>query len=319
MSFKLDRAAGFAWGVLAYNLFVILWGAFVRATGSGAGCGSHWPLCNGEVIPRADSIQTLIEFGHRLTSGVALLGVIALVVWSRRARPPGHLMRRGAIASLIFIIIEALLGAGLVLFELVAHNASVTRAFSMSAHLLNTFLLVAALTLTAWWASGGGALRLRGNGPLVLRLGLGAAGVLLVGMSGAITALGDTLFPAASLAEGIQQDLAPAAHFAIRLRVLHPVLAVLTSVYVVYTAWNVQAGRGSLLRNVAIGVTAVFALQLGVGVANMLLLAPIWIQLVHLLLADLLWMALVIMAAVALAAHEPAAAPQPVAAGMRAT
>ena len=149
----------FAWGVLAYNLAVILWGAYVRASGSGAGCGAHWPLCNGEVIPRAPSVATLIEYSHRLTSGLALLGVVALLVWTWRACAAGHPARRGAVLSLLFIITEAAVGAGLVLFELVADNATMARAMFMAAHLVNTFLLVAALTLTAWWLSGGGPLR----------------------------------------------------------------------------------------------------------------------------------------------------------------
>ena len=79
--------AAYAWAVLGFNLLVILWGAFVRATGSGAGCGSHWPLCNGEVLPRAPALATLIEFSHRLTSGVALLLVIGLVVGAWRGFP----------------------------------------------------------------------------------------------------------------------------------------------------------------------------------------------------------------------------------------
>ena len=109
--------------MLAYNLAVILWGAYVRASGSGAGCGAHWPLCNGEVIPRAPSIATLVEYSHRLTSGLALLGVVALMVWTWRVWGRGHPARRGALLSLIFILTEAAVGAGLVLFELVADNA----------------------------------------------------------------------------------------------------------------------------------------------------------------------------------------------------
>lgn len=89
------RFAAFAWANVAYNLLVILWGAFVRATGSGAGCGDHWPLCDGQVIPRAPSTEMLIEFTHRLTSGVALLGAVALLVWAFRAYGRGHRVRRG--------------------------------------------------------------------------------------------------------------------------------------------------------------------------------------------------------------------------------
>src|SRR5215467_12703113 len=74
------RVSAFAWGVLAYNVAVIAWGAFVRASGSGAGCGRHWPLCNGEVVPRPTSVATVIEATHRATSGLALVGVVGLLV-----------------------------------------------------------------------------------------------------------------------------------------------------------------------------------------------------------------------------------------------
>ena len=145
--------ARFAWFVLAYNVAVILWGAYVRATGSGAGCGNHWPLCNGEVVPRAPQMATLIEFSHRFSSGLALIAIAALVIWVFRASGPGHPARLGAILSGILIVTEAAVGAGLVLFELVADNATIARAMFVAVHLLNTFLLLAALTLTAWWVS----------------------------------------------------------------------------------------------------------------------------------------------------------------------
>ncbi|MCB0131087.1 MAG: COX15/CtaA family protein, partial [Caldilineaceae bacterium] len=134
----------FAWAVLAYNIVVILWGAFVRATGSGAGCGSHWPLCNGEILPRATEVETLIEFSHRITSGIALIAVVVLLIWALRSYPRGHRVRRGAQASMFFMFTEALVGAGLVLFEYVAHNVSIARAYWMAGHLMNTFLLLAA-------------------------------------------------------------------------------------------------------------------------------------------------------------------------------
>jgi heme A synthase len=193
---KLNRFAGYAWGVLVYNLLVIMWGAYVRATGSGAGCGNHWPLCQGEVVPRPQQIETMIEFSHRLSSGLALLVVIVLFIWAFRAYPKGHPVRLGGSLSLFFIITEALVGAGLVLFELVAYNTSLARAMVMALHLVNTFLLLGALTLTAWWGSGGRPLRLRGQGSLIWLLAIGLVGMLILGASGGVTALGDTLYPA---------------------------------------------------------------------------------------------------------------------------
>src|SRR5262245_62215656 len=80
----------FAWLTLGITIVVIVWGAVVRATGSGAGCGSHWPLCNGVVVPRSPSMATLIELGHRLTSGLALLLVLGLVIGAWRQIGRAH-------------------------------------------------------------------------------------------------------------------------------------------------------------------------------------------------------------------------------------
>jgi len=301
----MPRFAKYAWGVLTYNLAVVLWGAYVRASGAGAGCGRHWPLCNGVVIPQPERIQTLIEFTHRVMSGVALLLVIGLVVWSRAA-PRGHPARGGALASLGFMLSEALVGAWLVLYRLVEHDASMTRAVSLSVHLVNTFLLLAALGLTAWWASGGPRVGLRGRGALPWLVAAGLAGTLAVGMTGAVAALGDTLFPSSSLLGGLREDASPTAHLLIRLRVLHPTLAILVGFYLLgLSLWLARAparGRAAALAR-AMGVLVL--LQLLLGGLNVALLAPVWLQLVHLLAADLVWLALVLSGAAALA--EPAA------------
>ncbi|MEI8166579.1 MAG: COX15/CtaA family protein [Chloroflexales bacterium] len=303
----------FAWGVLAYNLAVIVWGAFVRATGSGAGCGQHWPLCNGQVVPRAAQVATLIEFAHRLTSALAGLLVIALVVWAVRAFPKGHLARRGAWLSLLMIIVEGLLGAGLVLLQLVADNGSVARAVAMSIHLINTLLLLGVITLTAWWGQGGGALRLRGQGLVGVLLGTSVVAVMLLGVSGAVTALGDTLFPAASLQHGIQQDLDPYAHFLIRLRIYHPILAIITGVYLIVAGQVVARQRPSEGTKLAATLLVLlFGAQLAVGALNIALLVPVSVQLIHLLMADLVWVALVLLAATACVQPLPVPVRSPV-------
>ncbi len=299
---RLSRFARFAWGVLIYNIGVILWGAYVRASGSGAGCGSHWPLCNGQVIPRAPQLETLIEFSHRATSGLGLLLVVGLFFWSRRAYSRGVPARSGAAWSLFFMVTEALVGAGIVLFSLVADNASIARAMFVAVHLANTFLLLAALTLTAWWASGGQAVRLRGHGGLAGMLLLGCAAVILLGVSGAVTALGDTLFPSSSLAEGLSQDFSPTAHFLIRLRLLHPAIAIAVGLYLVVAGWLARSIRPSATtQTFARLLLVLFIVQLATGAINVVLLAPIWMQLVHLLLADAVWITLVLLTASSLA------------------
>jgi heme a synthase len=301
------RLSQFAWGVLAYNLAVILWGAYVRASGSGAGCGAHWPLCNGEVIPRAPSVATLVEYSHRLTSGLALLGVVALLVWTWRACSAGHPARRGAVLSLIFIVTEAAVGAGLVLFELVADNATMARAMFMAAHLANTFLLVAVLTLTAWWLSGGGPVAPRRHPAIALVWVVLAVGLLLSGVSGAVAALGDTLYPAASHADGLAATLSPSSHVLLRLRALHPVIAVSAGVLLMFGASRLAATDDELGQRLARTTLMLAGVQLLGGLLNLLLLAPVWMQIVHLLVADLLWIAFVLLGARTLA-REPARA-----------
>src|SRR5579871_3906524 len=109
------RFARFAWGVLSYNVAVILWGALVRATGSGAGCGGHWPLCNGDLLPASPQAATVIEFTHRVMSGVALVTAVILAGWGSQTFPKGHPARRWSVWALVFMLTEALIGAALVL------------------------------------------------------------------------------------------------------------------------------------------------------------------------------------------------------------
>jgi heme a synthase len=288
-----------AWATLGVTLAVILWGAYVRATGSGAGCGSHWPTCNGEVLPRARSVATIIEFTHRVTSGLAGLLTLVGLVWAFVAFPRRHPVRYGAAASMFFMLTEGAVGAGLVLFELVAQNASVARAYWMAVHLLNTFLLVASMTATVFWASGGRLPRRGASGSILGVVGAGLVGVVVVGVSGAIAALGDTLFPARSLSEGLAADMAPGAHLLVQLRVLHPIAAGVVAAYLLFVTNFVALQRPSL-RKAARMTSAVVVAQIGAGFLNLALLAPVWMQIVHLLLADFVWMALIVLGAQAL-------------------
>ena len=297
----MSRVAKFAWAVLSYNLAVIAWGAYVRATGSGAGCGAHWPLCNGEVLPRGARVATLIEFSHRLTSGAALLSVVALLIWTWRVRRPGHPARAGAALAMLFMLTEAGVGAGLVLFQLVADNASFARAMFLSVHLINTFTLLAFLALTAWWLSGGPPLAFRGRAGRASALAGLCAAVLVVATSGAVAALGDTLFPVASLSSALWADLSVTSHVLIRLRILHPVLAALTAVAVVLGARRIAAGCGTSAQRLARAVTSLTFMQVALGMLNVFLLAPVWMQLVHLVAADLVWIGLILLGASVLA------------------
>jgi len=297
---KLSRFAQYTWGVLFFNVLVILWGAIVRATGSGAGCGSHWPLCWGEVIPWSPQIATMIEFSHRLSSGAALLMVIGLIVWAFRAYPRGHVIRSGASATMALMIVESLVGAGLVLFGWVAGDTSAARAIAVPIHLVNTFLLLTAITLTAWWASGGQPLHLRGHGWLHGALAAGFIGMLILGASGGLIALGDTLFPAATFAEGWQQKFDPNAPFLVQLRSVHPLIAIILGAYIAFVMnLYVKQSPDPLVKRLSQFFIGLYTAQLIVGSFNVVLLAPIWLQIFHLLVTDTLFILLVLFMAIA--------------------
>jgi heme A synthase len=250
-------------------------------------------MCNGELIPHSRPIATLIELAHRVSSGIALILIVGLIVWAFRAFPAGHAARKAAAWSVFFTFTEALIGAGLVLFEKVAKDQSFSRVVSLSVHLINTFLLVGAIALTAWFASGKPAISLRRTAWRTAAL-IGLAATLVLGVSGAITALGDTLYPSASLAEGFRSDFAATAHFLVRFRKYHPLVAVLTGAYLVVFAWLARRRTQTPLTTALI---ALVVTQLGLGALDVLLLAPVWLQLIHLLLADLVWICAVLLSA----------------------
>lgn len=289
---KNRRFTAYAWGLVIFTLVVILWGDVVQATGSGDGCGAHWPTCNGEVLPAFRGLETFIEFFHRITSGLSLILTIGLLVWSRRAFPKGHLARLGAGLAMLFMITESLVGAGLVLFRLVGEDASLARAVVAPIHLINTLFLIGSLTLTAWWSSHPEHRPVwKGQGWVGWALGLGFVGILGVAASGALTSLGDALFPVRNTAEAVGRALTPGEHFLVQLRIYHPFIAVLVSVYVVLMAnlvANLRPGTYTKLFARMAGV--VFILQLGMGYLNVHQAAPLYTQLPHLLLSDAVWL-----------------------------
>lgn len=288
-----------AWASLGWNLLVVLLGGLVRATGSGAGCGRSWPTCHGEVVPALEG-ATVVEFTHRVTSGIALLLVAALVVAVFRGAPSGHPARTGAVLSGIALVGESLIGAAIVLFEWVGDDASVARVVTVPLHLVNTLVLLAGLTLTVFWTRGGGPIRVRGAGagPLVA----GGVGMLLLGATGAVTALADTLFPKDAFS--VAGMTTTGEHFLTELRIIHPVLAVVIGVAAAAWAGRRVVPLGGEARRAGLAVVALVAVQILAGAANVVLLTPVWMQIVHLALADLLWIAWVWMAAALLAEPE---------------
>lgn len=287
-----------AWAALIYNLLVILWGAVVRLTGAGAGCGDHWPLCNGVVIPPSPTLHTIIEFSHRLTSGASGLLAIGLVALAFRQTPKGHPARFGALLSLGLIILEGLVGGVQVLLGLTADSTDPARGFVQGIHLANTFALLGALLLTALWARGEPRLRLRGQGRVGWLSAIGLGLTLLLGMAGAVTALGDLLFAPApgTPIDTVRRDFSASAGLIENLRVIHPMLAVITSVYLGWLGvWLSRLRPGQEVQRWTRVVWGLLGAQMVAGFVNVALKAPAWMQLTHLLLACLLWLAVVML------------------------
>jgi heme A synthase len=270
----MTRFERLAWAFLAYLLFVILFGAWVRISGSGDGCGNHWPLCRGEVVPVAPATKTIIEFSHRLSSGFSGIIAIVLVWWARRVNAK---VFRASLAMFVFLMLEAFIGAVLVKKQLVAGDASTSRAIVIALHLCNTMLLTASAAAMAWWAGPPRETR----GPAVSKALLAAMVVLLIATNatGAVTALGDTLFP-------VQPGLPTPDHFLAQLRIVHPIVA-MTSVLFVGAAllWLMQSSPLRLLKSSLHALAG----QAALGFLNIALSAPPWMQILHLLAAQVVW------------------------------
>jgi heme a synthase len=298
----------FAWGVLVYFVAVILWGAVTRATGAGDGCGNHWPLCNGTVMQHSPSVDTLIEFTHRLTSAISFFSVVGLMVWTWRTTVRGHLARGASVAAVAFTLVEAILGALLVKLGLTAQSRSPLRAPYLALHFTNTLLLLAALALTAHMLSRRLGFR-RGTIRLVKPVGavLALLVFLAVGVTGSLAALGDTLFPATSLGAALEQDfshtLTGGSAWLLRWRWTHPTIAFLACVFLIWIlvrAAQRSSPRGNRHwdnRGLSALVLVLLGSQYVLGVLDVVLLAPLWLQVLHLLGADALWIGLVILTA----------------------
>ena len=301
---RLSAFAKYAWFALAYNLLVILWGVFLRASKSGDGCGQHWLTCQGEVIPSAPQLKTIIEYSHRIMSALDGLVMLVLLVWAiwiwyRERTVSSRSVMRFAIGSFVFIITEALVGAGLVLTGNTAETLTASRPFWMAGHLINTFILLLFLSLTAWTAGGNGRLRFELTGKEAALILIGLAGILFVGVTGSVAALSSMIFPSQSITEGIARDFSATSNILLRIRPLHPILSVATVVYLIFlSGWLRSWSGGNPSVNRWSNILSILALiQLLFGAATLLTLAPIVMQLGHLLLADAIWISFVLLTA----------------------
>jgi len=306
------RFERFAWWLLGYTLFVILFGAVVRITGSGAGCGQHWPSCNGELLHLPQTLKTTIEYSHRATSGLSVFGILGLSVLAFRLYPRGHAVRAAAAVSFAMILVEALIGALLVKLRLVENDASFGRILVLPLHLMSTALLTAALACAGYFAGRSATIGERGPlAPAARALLLFAGlGILLVSATGAVTALGDTVYPVqtSGLAARLQEDQGASATLLQRLRGIHPFLAIAVAAFVAYAAAVMPGYRADRdVKRASLALTVSVALQVLAGLLNIWLSAPGPMQVLHLFLANVTWIALILLAAAA-AARGPSRA-----------
>lgn len=289
--------------LIFYTLIVIVWGAWVRISHSGDGCGDTWPLCNGQIIPEAEQNKTWVEFSHRITSG--LFGIFILAMWwrARSLFPKQHAARFWASMSLIFTISEALLGAKLVLFGLVGSNDTPFRALVMSLHLINSLLLVGSLTLQ-WDASHPISWKSRTtklwNLPSLSNYRITTSMIaifMMIGITGAIAALSTTLFPSESLIEGLKQDFSQGSHFLIRLRVLHPIMAVFLGgglILILHLLKQMTDKTEIEFQNRTRYLQSALVFAILMGSMTLLKLSPTYMKVIHLISVHTAWIFLVL-------------------------
>ncbi len=307
---KRNRFSNAAWAFVLYLLGVILFGAWVRITHSGAGCGSHWPTCHGEIIPLDPSIETMIEFTHRLTSGMCGIFGLGLLIWAF-VRFRWTRTFWAVVVTMFFVVLEAAIGAGLVLNELVESDDSVARAIIIALHLVNTLFLTGAASLAALWSTGrrlpAWSALARGHWRFILAL----LAILLTSMTGAITALGDTLFPVdPALGQGVldhvREDLSHTSHFLVRLRIVHPMLAIASALYLFFfghRAWT--RVHDPVAKQWALALMWFVGIEVGVGMTNIALAAPGWVQIIHLLVAQGVWICALLTTVATLSPESP--------------
>ncbi|HTQ08666.1 MAG TPA: heme o synthase [Fimbriimonadaceae bacterium] len=296
---RFPKLAQFAWILLIYNFAVVAWGGWVRVSFSGDGCGAHWPLCDGQVIPAFPTLKRVVEFSHRASSGLVLLLVAILLFWVWKVYKAGEPVRKAAAASMFFCISEALVGMVLVLYKLVAYNDSFNRAASMSLHLCNTFFLLGSLALTALLLSGVKPPTIKGQGAVPYILGVAAFAICVLGVSGSVSALGHALKPVPDV---LAAAMDPASNWMVKLQPLHPLIAISVGLYLLLASGLLIHLRPSKEVKVAVQrMMSVYAVQVALGLLNVVLKAPDWLQIVHLVLADLLFVAFVAAGAAAMA------------------
>ena len=289
-----SRISILSWTTLWLTVAVVIGGALVRATDSGAGCGESWPICGGQIIPEIGNYHTAIEISHRLMTGLLGMVLVTLFLLVRRQYDKTHRLRRAVFAAGVLLIIESLLGASLVIFGWVEFDASIARLIVVPIHLVNTFLLVAAMVLVAFFAGGGRGFRVDLSKTLdkVIAACLGI--VLVIGATGALNALADTLIKSDALRPAAGDEVQVTEAVLRQIRTIHPFVAIIGGLALYMLVRFLTAGAGKRVRLLGVGVQGIIWVQFIVGLLNIALNVPLEIQLIHLFVADVLWILVVL-------------------------
>lgn len=278
-----------SWLLVGYTILIIIWGAWVRLSGSGDGCGDHWPLCNGQMIPEAAPTKTLIELSHRVSTALYGIFVLIQIIATRRVFPKGHPSRFWSLMTLLFTITEALIGRSLVKEGLVNTSEDLSRLIVMPLHLVNTSLLLFSGVMTAESLKYGEFLKRAFSREDTKRWILYLVSLVIILSTGAIAALGSHLAPSESLLQGLSKDLSTDSHLAVRLRLLHPFFALGLPLFLALFMPLSISGRPTTSQGLwyrRFGIAVLVALSIGIG--TLVLLAPLWLKVTHLLMTNLL-------------------------------
>ena len=266
---------------LLLSILSILAGAFVRATGSGDGCGATWPTCKGKIIPGLSDTSELIEFSHRSVSGVLLIVTLIIFIKTRKFQKDS-LVRTVTNYLTFFVIFEALIGAVIVIFEWVGLNSSLPRIIAVPIHLVNTFgLLGCYAILYKILYENIEEITSMFNKNFIFISSL----FLLSGATGSIAALADVLFPSASFIEGFLADFDRTSEVLTRLRILHPIVS--SALSIVLYVYSIRINKKYNIRVKPLQTLIFVAVFL--GFLNVLSNIILPLSILHLAIADFLW------------------------------
>ena len=176
----------FGYLALLLGFAQIVFGAVVRITGSGMGCGDHWPDCYGSFTPAPNAPSLLVEISHRYGAAALSLAILALAIaaWLKR-REPGVAGRAGvlrpSVLAVVLVIVAALFGAVTIKMQL--------NPLVVATHLAIAMSLLAVLVVVVIRAGGLGSRGVSAGSQRTFRSARAAAGLTFLALVfGALTA-----------------------------------------------------------------------------------------------------------------------------------